>query len=142
MKNLIPLLIFALLSACNVSPKKEETTEKATKPLAITVNPNTVDSLFKNYKKCLDEGAAMYACTKVFYAIIAQNAPQDSLMIIQKEQKEWLTLKEKTFATIDKDSEKDKAELGGGDDFYMIVLNEKAEFLKVRNVVLIEKMKK
>jgi hypothetical protein len=152
MKNLIPILIFALLGACNVSPKKEETTVKATKPLAITVNPNIVDSLFKDYKKCLDEGAAMYACTKVFYAqmdslvtvndaVIAQNAPQDSLMSIQKEQKEWLALKEKTFATIDKDSEKDKAELGSGDDFYMIVLNEKAEFLKARNVFLMEKMK-
>jgi hypothetical protein len=48
----------------------------------------------------------------------------------------------KTFATIDKDSEKDKAELGSGDDFYMTVLDKKAEFLKARNVFLIEKMKK
>jgi hypothetical protein len=152
MKNIIPFMIFALLSACNTASKKEEASDKASKPSAISINSNIVDSLFKDYKKCLDEGTAMYGCTKTFYremdslitinhTFLLQNAGNTPLDSIQKEQKEWLVLKEKTFATIDKDSEKDKAELGGGDDFYMIVLNEKAEFLKARNVALMEKMK-
>jgi hypothetical protein len=151
MKNLISLLIFTLLIACNASPKKEETLTKTLKPSEIVINPNIVDSLFKSYKKCLDEGTAMYGCTKIFYAemdslitvshaVIIQNAGNTPLDSIQKEQKEWSALREKTFATIDKDSEKDKAELGAGDDFYMIVLDKKAEFLKARNVFLIEKM--
>ena len=152
MKKILPFLILALIIACNTASKKEEAKEITSKPSAMSINPNIVDSLFKDYKKCLDEGAAMYACTKTFYremdslitvshAFMLQNAGITPVDSIQKEQKDWLALKEKTFAQIDKDSEKDKAEMGGGDDFYMIVLNEKAEFLKARNVFLMEKMK-
>jgi uncharacterized protein YecT (DUF1311 family) len=132
-------LIFLLLIFLSCKPEKDYKPE--------------IEQLSIKHQKCLDSGKNMMECSRQFYfemnqmlnivyedcRISLNESEQESL---KKEQLLWLKKRDQYFAEQNRDfSYKIKSE-EWGQDMYMIVYQNDADFVKARVVELISKMEK
>ena len=107
-----------------------------------------VERLSHNYQKCLNKGTFMLGCTEEYanqivvlsdkqYDILLSNLTPDEQNKLKDNQILWLKNKEKKFKEIDIKRKKDLDELGYGQDYRMLLLNDRAKVLKDRLIWLI-----
>jgi len=99
---------------------------------------------------CLDRGDNMLGCTltyyhqmdsmlNVTYKSLKVKVDNNSRGILRKEQRNWLSQRDKKFKEIDKDIAKGDI---GGSDAEMIATDKKAAFVRERVMVLTQRLEK
>ncbi len=110
----------------------------------------TIDSLEKKYQSCLDEGVNMLRCAKKFYAEMDSmlnvtykvlQSKNDSIARYELKisQRKWLRKRDSVFIQIEKKYKSNSSGTAKSDDL-MLIIDEKAVYVKERVIELISKL--
>jgi len=110
----------------------------------------TIEKIETSYQNCLDKGDNMKGCSAEYYkkADSLLNVAYKKLKLklsfedqasLKAEQLEWLKKRDKYFQKIYSETKKEGDFIEGSNDFDMIVIDKKAEFVFERVKVLIKR---
>jgi uncharacterized protein YecT (DUF1311 family) len=110
----------------------------------------TIEKIESSYQNCLDKGDNMKGCSVEYYkkADSLLNVAYKKLRLklsieeqssLKTEQLEWLKKRDKYFQKVYSETKKEGDFIEGSNDFDMIVIDKKAEFVFERVKVLIKK---
>jgi uncharacterized protein YecT (DUF1311 family) len=110
----------------------------------------TIEEIETSYQNCLDKGDNMKGCSVEYYkkADSILNVAYKKLKLklsieeqssLKAEQLEWLKKRDKYFQKIYSETKKEGDFIEGSNDFDMIVIDKKAEFVFERVKVLIKR---
>ncbi len=117
---------------------------------AVSAQAQYIKHLDSAEQTCLDKGDNMLGCTltyyhqmdsmlNVTYKLLKAKADNNSRIVLRKEQRNWLSKRDKKFKEIDKGAAKGEI---GGSDAKMIATDKKAAFVRERVMVLIQRYEK
>jgi uncharacterized protein YecT (DUF1311 family) len=110
----------------------------------------TIEKIESSYQNCLDKGDNMKGCSDEYYkkADSLLNVAYKKLRLkisveeqssLKTEQLEWLKKRDKYFQKVYSETKKEGDFIEGSNDFDMIVIDKKAEFVFERVKVLIKR---
>ena len=110
----------------------------------------TIEKIESSYQNCLDKGDNMKGCSVEYYkkADSLLNVAYKKLRLklsvkeqssLKAEQLEWLKKRDKYFKKVYSETKKEGDFIEGSNDFDMIVIDKKAEFVFERVKVLIKR---
>jgi uncharacterized protein YecT (DUF1311 family) len=110
----------------------------------------TIEKIESSYQNCLDKGDNMKGCSVEYYkkADSLLNVAYKKLRLkislkeqssLKTEQLEWLKKRDKYFQKVYSETKKERDFIEGSNDFDMIVIDKKAEFVFERVKVLIKR---
>ncbi|MGV3503723.1 MAG: lysozyme inhibitor LprI family protein [Adhaeribacter sp.] len=105
--------------------------------------PAQLDTMSRQYKSCLDKGSFMLGCSQQYYKQMdsllnvvynKMRKPMNATdkLAFKNEQLKWLQKRDAYFKKVDKQSAADSGPGPVGQDFLMIALDEKANFVRKR----------
>ncbi len=112
-----------------------------------------ISDLDRRHQNCLDKGQQMQSCSRLYYLQMdsvlnmAYNNLKLSLssndrLVLKKEEINWLKKRDKYFKNQVKEFQQKLKSGEWGPDMFMIVYDNDAEFIKERNIVLINRISK
>lgn len=121
---------------------------------AFSVEAQTFEDLKKidtKHQTCLDKGTRMLACSQSYYSKLNSllNATYNKALgtldssgkaVLKKEQEKWLNKKEVYFQKIDENYATEITHLGAGNDKRMMIMDEKAQFVRERVEELLKRL--
>ena len=121
-----------------------------------TINAQTLDevsSLKREHQTCLDSGVNMLGCSTLFYEQmdsllnLAYNNLRKKIMAgerdtLKNEEIHWIKTRDNYFSKRKREFQADMKKEGWGNDMYMILYDEEAEFIGERVIELINRLNK